>query len=95
MKQSFVYIMASKKDGVLYTGVTANLVKRIYEHKHDVTRGFTHDYSVKRLVYYEVHSEIEQAIIREKQIKKWRRQWKIELIENMNPYWNDLYADVA
>ena len=91
MKQYYVYIMASKRNGTLYIGVTGNLLKRVYEHKNDLTAGFTKKYQVHRLVYHEVHIDIQQAITREKQMKKWRRQWKIELIENTNPTWTDLY----
>ena len=90
----YVYILASKKDGVLYIGVTNNLVRRIYEHKKGMTDGFTKKYNVKNLVYYETHSEINEAIKREKQMKKWYRKWKIELIEKSNPEWKDLYYEL-
>ena len=94
MKNYYVYILASKKEGVLYIGVTSDLIKRIYEHKQSAVDGFSKQYWVKRLVYFEIHSEVEQAITREKQIKKWRRAWKIELIKKQNPYWNDLYEEI-
>ena len=91
MKTYFVYIMASKKLGVLYIGVTSDLKRRVYEHKNDLVDGFTKKYLVHRLVYFESTSDINAAIAREKQLKAWKRQWKIELIENENPDWNDLY----
>ena len=84
MKQYYVYIMASKRNGTLYVGVTSNLVKRIYEHREGIIEGFTKLYGIKTLVYYEVHSEINEAILREKRIKTWKRQWKINLIEKEN-----------
>ena len=88
---SYVYILASQKNGTLYTGVTSDLIKRIYEHKEEIYGGFTAKYNVKLLVYYEVHEDISEAIMREKRIKKWRRAWKLELIEKENPDWEDLY----
>lgn len=91
MKQPCVYILASQKNGTLYTGVTSNLIKRIWEHKHDQTEGFTKKYAVHLLVYFEQHKEMTAAITREKQIKKWNRAWKLRLIEENNPDWNDLY----
>lgn len=91
MKQYYVYILASKRNGTLYIGVTDNLIRRIYEHKNDMVEGFTEKYQVHLLVYYEVHSEINEAIQREKRIKKWKREWKLNLIEKVNPEWNDLY----
>ena len=91
MNYYFVYILANKKNGVLYIGVTNNLKRRIYEHKHDLIKGFTNKYKVHSLVFYEVHNDIKYAILREKQIKKWKRQWKIDLIEKENPQWQDLY----
>jgi len=95
MRQYYVYIMASKRNGTLYIGVTNNLVKRVYEHKIDLVRGFTQKYRVHNLVYYEIYSHIYDAIAREKRMKKWKRKWKIQLIEKSNPQWRDLYADVA
>ncbi|HAT2067962.1 TPA: GIY-YIG nuclease family protein [Legionella pneumophila] len=88
--QYFVYILASKVYGTLYTGITSNLVQRIYQHKKGLAEGFTKRYNVHRLVYYEIHSDVYEAIIREKHIKKWNRQWKINLIEQNNPQWLDL-----
>lgn len=91
-KHFFVYIMASKRYGTLYTGVSSNLPKRASEHKDKIRDGFTSKYNVKMLVYYEQFGSVEQAIIREKQIKNWHRAWKIELIEKSNPNWYDLYG---
>jgi putative endonuclease len=93
-KQFYVYILASKPNGTLYTGVTSNLIQRVWQHKHDVIQGFTRKYNVKTLVYYEVHENAESAITREKKIKRWRRAWKLGLIENRNPEWRDLYEDI-
>jgi len=90
----YVYILANKKNGTLYIGVTNNLLKRIYEHKNDFVEGFTKKYQVHLLVYYEQINEIAAAITREKQLKKWKRQWKIRLIKEMNKDWNDLYGDL-
>lgn len=90
-KKFYVYILANKKGGFLYVGVTAHLERRIWEHKEGVLDGHTKTYSIKRLVYYEVYDDWENAFKREKSLKRWRRQWKIELIENNNPDWNDLY----
>jgi len=86
-------MLASKKSGTLYIGVTNNLLKRVYEHKNNIIGGFTQKYSVHNLVYYEEHNDIGKAITREKQMKKWKRQWKIELIEKFNPQWKDLYCE--
>jgi putative endonuclease len=83
--------MASKKNGTLYVGLTNNLIRRVYEHKNDLIEGFTKKYRIHLLVYYEVYQDIKNAIIREKRLKKWNRIWKIELIENHNPEWEDLY----
>ena len=94
MKKPAVYILASKPGGTIYTGVTRDLIRRIWEHKNDVVAGFTSEYNIHRLVYYELHEDIESAILREKQIKKWNRLWKIELIEDYNPEWNDLYNSI-
>ena len=93
MKEYYVYILASKKNGTLYIGVTNNLLKRVYEHKNKIVGGFTQKYNVHNLVYFEVHNDIRNAITREKQMKKWKRQWKIELIEKSNPQWKDLYCE--
>jgi putative endonuclease len=89
-----VYILASKRNGTLYIGVTSDLPKRIYEHKHDLTPGFTQKYGIHTLVYFEIHDTMEAAITREKQIKEWKRQWKLELIEKRNPEWRDLYEEI-
>ena len=89
-KQPCVYILASQRNGTLYTGVTRNLIQRVYQHKNYLIEGFTKKYGVHSLVYYELHESILVAITREKQIKKWKRQWKIELIEKNNPNWKDL-----
>ncbi len=94
-KQYYVYILASKIGGTLYIGVTNNLVRRVYQHREKFVEGFTKQYGVTRLVYYEVHSDIEAAITREKQMKKWNRNWKIRLIEEDNPNWDDLYKRIA
>jgi len=93
-KQFYVYLMASKRDGMLYIGVTSNLIKRVYEHKNDLTKGFTNKYHIHNLVYFEVAQDIISAISREKQLKKWNRSWKIDLIEKNNPEWRDLYYDL-
>ena len=93
-KQFYVYILASKPNGTLYTGVTSNLIQRVWHHKHDVIQGFTQKYNVKTLVYYEVHENAESALTREKKIKRWRRAWKLGLIEDSNPEWRDLYEDI-
>ena len=85
-----VYIVTNKKDGTLYIGVTNNLTRRIYEHKHKIIKGFTNRYNLDKLVYYETCYDINDAINREKQIKHWNRQWKMELIEKENPNWQDL-----
>ena len=90
----YVYILASKKNGTLYIGVTSNLIKRVYEHKNNLVEGFTQKYNVHQLVYFEQTSSVESAITREKQMKKWRRQWKIELIQEKNMEWKDLYFDI-
>ncbi len=94
-KKVYVYILASKRNGTLYTGVTSNLIKRVWEHKQGFVEGFTKKYQVKRLVYYETYTDRESAFLREKRIKKWRRAWKIRLIEEENPEWRDLYEDVC
>ena len=91
MLQYYVYLLSSGKYGTLYPGVTSDLIKRIYEHKESLVDGFTKKYKVHQLVYYEIHHDIREAILREKQIKKWNRDWKINLIEKDNPHWIDLY----
>ena len=94
-KQFYVYILASKRNGTLYTGITSNLIQRVWQHKNNIIEGFTKTYNVKTLVFYEVHNNVESAIAREKRIKKWRRAWKLQLIENMNPKWNDLFEEIC
>ena len=95
MKQPAVYIMANKRNGTLYTGVTSNLIKRVYEHKHGLAEGFTKKYSCKLLVFYESCEAMEGAIMREKQIQAGSRKKKLQLIENINPDWRDLYDDIT
>ena len=87
--------MASRKDGTLYLGVTRNLIRRVYQHKSKATPGFTSRYTVDRLVWFETYDDPTTAITREKEIKKWRRDWKIRLIEETNPDWRDLYSDIC
>ena len=95
MKKPYVYILASRRRGTLYTGVTANLVHRVWQHKANISEGFTKRYSVHNLVWYEEHATMKSAIAREKAIKKWNRAWKIELIEGFNPTWKDLYEEIV
>ena len=95
LKQPAVYILASKRNGTLYIGVTSDLAKRIWQHKNDVVDGFTKRYSVHYLVWYELHETMESAIGREKALKNWKRVWKLELIEKSNPGWQDLYETIA
>ncbi len=94
-KYYYVYILASKRNGTLYIGVTSNLIKRVYKHKNNLVEGFTKRYQVHHLVYYEIYEDVRDAILREKRMKKWNRRWKIELIEKMNPEWKDLYAEIV
>ncbi len=93
MNTYYLYILASKRNGTLYTGVTSNLLKRIYEHKNNLIKGFTQKYHVHTLVYCEETSNVHSVIQREKDIKKWNRKWKLELIEKSNPLWRDLYDE--
>ena len=93
--QPCTYIMASQRNGTLYIGVTSYLVKRVWEHKSDFVEGFTKQNQVHNLVWYELYGNMESAIIREKQLKEWKREWKLELIESFNPYWNDLYQAIV
>jgi putative endonuclease len=95
MKQFYVYILSNKRNGTLYTGVTSDLLKRVYEHKNDLVDGFSKRYGIHNLVWYEMHETAELAISREKQIKKWNRKWKMELIDNSNPFWDDLYEKLT
>ncbi|MEZ5690041.1 MAG: GIY-YIG nuclease family protein [Rickettsiales bacterium] len=94
MKNFFVYIMASKPYGVLYVGITSDLIKRVWQHKEGAVDGFTKKYQIKNLIYYETHESTESAILREKRIKKWNRSMKIDLIERQNPLWEDLYKSL-
>jgi putative endonuclease len=94
-RQSYVYLLASKPYGTLYIGVTSDLVRRVWQHREKVADGFTKKYSVTQLVWYEVHDDVMAAIKREKQLKEWKRAWKIELIQKENPYWRDLYDDIC
>ncbi len=94
-KSPCVYILANDFGSVLYLGVTSNLIQRIWQHRQHLMPGFTSKYNVDSLVWYEQHLEIEQAIVREKQIKKWNRDWKVQLIEKENPEWRDLYLDLV
>ena len=93
-KAPCVYILASRRNGTLYVGVTSNLLRRIWEHKADSIDGFTSRYGVHTLVWYEVHETMSSAISREKNIKRWNRRWKLELIERLNPDWRDLYGEI-
>ncbi len=94
MKSPCVYLLASKKNGTLYIGVTSNLIQRIWQHKNKQVESFTQKYDVHTLVYFEQHDSMSGAILREKQLKKWRRQWKINLIETANPQWQDLWSKI-
>ena len=91
----YVYMLASGLNGTLYIGVTSDLVKRVWEHKKDLVAGFTNRYRIKHLVWYEIHENAESAITREKQLKKWRRAWKIKLLQHRNPRWRDLYDEIS
>lgn len=90
----FVYIMANERNGTLYVGVTNNLARRVFEHREGLAEGFTKRYGAKRLVHYECFERIDEAIHREKRLKKWPRLWKLRLIEEANPTWRDLYEDI-
>lgn len=94
-KQFYVYILANKPYGVFYIGFTSNLPKRVYEHKEELVDGFSKDYRLKLLVYYEIFDDAENAIKREKRLKRWSREWKIEEINQFNPDWKDLYEDIC
>jgi putative endonuclease len=94
-REPCVYMLASGRNGTLYVGVTSNLVRRVWQHRGEFVAGFTACYRVHDLVWYELHDTMESAIKREKTLKKWRRAWKLELIETMNPYWRDLYDDIT
>jgi putative endonuclease len=90
----YVYLLASRKQGTLYLGVTKDLIRRTYQHKQKLLPGFTSQYDIRRLVWFEIYDDPTTAIEREKQIKKWRRAWKIDLIEKENPEWKDLYPEI-
>jgi len=94
LKSYYIYILASRRNGTLYIGITNDLVRRIYEHKNDLVKGFTEKYGVHTLVHYEQYEDVESAIQREKQLKCWHRKWKIRLIEERNPEWKDLYDEI-
>ena len=94
-KTYYVYILASKRNGTLYIGVTNNLERRMYEHKNHLIRGFTEKYNVSMLVYFEQTNDIQTALQREKQLKKWNRKWKLDLIEKINPQWKELSKDLS
>ena len=93
-KHPCVYLLASNRNGTLYIGVTSNLIARVWQHREHVAEGFTAKYDVTRLVWYEQHETMESAILREKRLKKWRRAWKVELVESANPSWRDLWPDI-
>lgn len=93
-KQPCIYILASKKNGTLYIGVTSNLPKRIWQHKNNLVDGFTAKYNIHQLVWYEQHNTLETAIQKEKQMKNWKREWKVNVIEASNPEWIDLYDGI-
>ena len=93
MKRYFVYILASQRNETLYIGVTNDITRRVYEHKNNLAEGFTKKYEVHLLVYFEEFHNIDEAITREKQLKRWKRAWKLRLIESSNPEWNDLYRE--
>jgi putative endonuclease len=95
MRNYYVYIITNKPKGTLYIGMTNDLIRRGYEHRNGLIDGFTKKYNLKRLVYFEVFNLVEDAILREKRLKKWNRQWKIDLIEKANPNWNDLYQQLV
>jgi putative endonuclease len=95
MKNYYVYILASKRNGTLYIGVTNDLTRRVYEHKNDLVHGFSNKYQTHLLVYFEITTNIESAIVREKNLKKWKREWKLGIIEKNNPEWKDLYDEIV
>lgn len=94
-KSSYVYILASRPYGTLYIGVTSDLIKRVWQHREGLVAGFTKRHDVKHLVWYETHTDITAAITREKQLKHWNRDWKINLIQSANPSWRDLYSEIV
>jgi putative endonuclease len=94
MSEYYIYILANKRNGTLYVGMTNDLARRVYEHKNDFVQGFTKKYGVHCLVYYEQCDDFDSALQREKQIKEWKRAWKLELIEKVNPLWKDLFEEI-
>ncbi len=95
MNEYYVYILASKQNGTLYVGITNDIIKRVFQHKHNEVEGFTKKYKIHRLVWYESCMDVREAIAREKQLKKWNRKWKLALIEKSNPQWRDLYSEAT
>ncbi|WP_449467154.1 GIY-YIG nuclease family protein [Stenotrophomonas humi] len=95
MKQPAVYLLATKKNGTLYIGVTSNLVARTWQHREHVVEGFSKRYNVIQLVWFELHETMESAILREKQLKKWNREWKLRLVDEANPEWRDLWEEIV
>lgn len=95
MKRPAIYIMTNRRNGTLYVGVSTELVLRVYQHRESLVEGFTKRYGLARLVYYEWHADVASAIRREKRVKRWRREWKLRLVESMNPYWRDLWFDLV
>jgi putative endonuclease len=91
----YVYILASRKDGAIYVGITNDIVRRIYEHRIKAVRGFTSKYNITRLVWFEIYDDPISAISREKELKKWKRAWKVQLVDAQNPQWNDLYESIC
>jgi len=94
-RDSYVYLLASKPYGTLYLGVTSDLIQRVWQHREKFVKGFTTRYSVSLLVWYEIHGDIMEAIKREKQLKEWKREWKIDLVQEKNPHWRDLFDDIV
>ena len=94
MREYYVYILANKRNGTIYTGFTNNLIRRIYEHKNDFVKGFTKKYGVHKLAYFEQYDNFDAALQREKKIKEWKRNWKLDLIEKVNPLWQDRYDEL-
>jgi len=94
-KQPAVYILANQRNGTLYIGVTSNLIKRVWEHKNNAVEGFSQKYNLHRLVWYEMHENMTSALTREKRLKEWKRNWKLDLIESKNPDWKDLYPTIV
>lgn len=95
MRQPCVYIVANQPNGTIYAGVTSNLVQRVWQHKNNIIKGFSSRYDTHSLVWYEMHPTMESAIIREKRLKNWKREWKLKLIERDNPQWKDLYPEIG